>query len=97
MKRGGEAIGEVLVAEQAEDERCVRSIQELDPARRLGRVHLVEAELAVEDVERAVGLFARTAREMRGTVDEDARPIQRIADALITIEVRLGHGSNTTR
>ena len=97
MKRGGEAIGEVLVAEQAEDERCVRSIQKLDPARRFGRVDLVQAELAVEDVERAVGLFARPAREMRGTVDEDARPIQRIADALITIEVRLGHGPNTTR
>jgi hypothetical protein len=97
MERGCEAIGEVLVAEQPEDERCVRSIQELDPARRLGRVDLIEAELAVEDVERAVGLFARPACEMRGTVDEDPRPVQRIADALVTIEVRLGHGSNTTR
>jgi hypothetical protein len=34
---------------------------------------------------------------MRGTVDEDPRPVQRIADALVTIEVRLGHGPNTTR
>jgi hypothetical protein len=36
---------------------------------------------------------------MRGTVDEQARPVQRLADTTVAIEVALGieHGANTTR
>ena len=61
------------------------------------RVHLVEAELALEDVERPICLLARRPAEMRRTVDEQAGAIQRFADAGVAIEVALSHGPNTTR
>ena len=66
-------------------------------ARRLRRVDLVQAQLALEDVERPICLLAGRLAEMRGTVHEQARPVERLADAAVTIEVGLGHGPNTTR
>jgi hypothetical protein len=34
---------------------------------------------------------------MRRTVDEEARPVQRVAHTDVAIEVNLGHAPNTTR
>ena len=98
-KRRTEAIGEVLVPHQSEGERRVRPVEQLDAARGGHGVDLVEAQLSLEKVERPVCLFAGRAAEMRGTVDEQARLVQRLADTTVAIEVGLGigHGANTTR
>lgn len=94
---GREAIGEVLAAQQAEGERRVRTVEKLDAAGGLGGIDVVETQLALQDVECPIRFAARPGTEMRGTVDEDARPVQRFAHALFAIEVSLGHGANTTR
>ena len=60
-------------------------------------VDLVQAQLALEDVERPICLLPRRLAEMRGTVDEEARPVQRVAHADVAVEVGLGHAPNTTR
>jgi hypothetical protein len=69
------ALGEVAIAQEAEGQRRMRAVQELEGAGRLGGIHLVEAELVLEDVERPIRLLARRSAEMRGTVDEDAGPV----------------------
>lgn len=62
-ERGGIALGDGPVAEQAEQERGMSPIQELQRARRIDRVHLVAAQLRLERVERAVHLAAGPAAE----------------------------------
>jgi energy-coupling factor transport system ATP-binding protein len=96
-KRRREALGEVAVAQQPEHQRRVSAVEELDRARRVHRVHLVQAELALERVEGAVRLLARRRGEMRGTVHEDARPVERLTDAAVPIEAGLDHGTHLTR
>ena len=73
------------------------SVQQLDAAGGFGGIDLVQTELAIENVDRTIGLPACLPAQMRGTVDEYAGAVERGADATITIEVALGHGTNTTR
>lgn len=94
---GSEPIGKVPITQETEAQRGVSSVEQLEGARRLHGVHLVETELIVEDVERPICLSAGPRAQMRRTVDEDARAVDRIADAAVPVEVCLGHGANTTR
>ena len=96
-KRWCEPLAEVHVAEEPEQQRGVRAVQQLDRSRRLRRIDLVEAQLPLEAVERAICLLPRRLAEMRRTVDVEARPIQRLAYANVPVEVGLRHASNTTR
>ena len=96
-QRRRETIGEVLAAEQCERQRRVSPIQELDAARRFSCIDLVQAKLAVQDVERPICLTPGLRAEMRRTVDQHAGAKDRVTDAAVTIEVALGHGANTTR
>ncbi len=92
-----EALAEVHVAQEPEQQGGVRAVQQLDRSRRLRRIDLVETQLPLEAVERAICLLPRRLAEMRRTVDEEARSIQRLAYANVPVEVGLGHAPNTTR
>ena len=93
-----EAIHEGRVAEQRERQRRVRPDQQFDPARRLRHVDLVQPQLEVEQIKGPICLAPGPRGEVRRTVDDDPRAVQRSTGQRVAISRSLkGHGPNLTR
>ncbi len=99
-QRFAEAVHERRITQQAKGQRAVRPVEQLDAARGFEHVDLVQSKLALEQIESAVCFAPRSRGEVRRTVDEDPRPIQRGPGARVAVRRRGrlgGHGTNLTR
>lgn len=93
-----EALGEVLVAEQAEDQRGIGTVQQLDRASRFDHIGLVQTELTLQDVDGGVCVPSRLGGEMRGTVRQQPRAQERRTDPVFSIAAGWRrHGRHLTR